>query len=478
MTIGVSNRNKILKIPSQIYFLIGCLIIISLTFLLNINILGGFLLIGLSLYFTYFSPLITNRGKKQTYLVLSFLLVTFIFITKEIAARKIAFAYIPVIGFAMLAEMLYDNRKLSFVFCLSIACLGGLLSDGSLSISLIFLLSGITAIILVLKARRRSQILTAGMFAGSTQTALFWLAYAKTVSLEDIFANLFSGLISSITVAGILPFLENIFGITTNISLLELSDFNHPLLKKMILEAPGTYHHSLITGNLAEAAAESVGANSLLARIGAYYHDIGKLANAEYFMENQKSSHSKHSSLNPSISKMVIMNHIKEGTELAKKYKLKPAIVDFISQHHGTSLVYYFYRKALEEIEEDEKIQEEGFRYSGPKPTSKETAIVLLADSVEAASRVINDPQPAKIQEVVHKVINNKFIDGQLDDCDLTLKDLEKIADVFIHMLTGIYHGRIPYPESSKKENSHKKLNRPDAAYRQKQDREDNFEDS
>lgn len=470
--------DKIIKVPSNVCFLLSGLIIIFLTRILDINILGGLLLIGLTLYFTYFSPIMPTKERKQIFLVLTFLFVSFIFITKNIIAYKIPFSYIPVIGFAMLAEILYDNRKLSFIFCLALACLGGLLTGGSLFLTLIFLLSGTIAIILVLNVRRRSQILTAGLFAGITQTALFWLIYGKNSSFDYTLSNLFSGLICSIAVTGILPFLENTFGITTNISLLELSDFNHPLLKKLILEAPGTYHHSLITGNLAEAATESIGANALLARIGAYYHDIGKLANAEYFMENQKSSHSKHSSINPSISKMVIMNHIKEGIELAKKYKLKPAIVDFIAQHHGTSLVYYFYRRALEEIEEDERIQEEGFRYSGPRPNSKETAIVLLADSVEAASRVIDDPQPSKIKEVVHKVINNKFIDGQLDDCDLTLKDLEKIANVFIHMLTGIYHGRIKYPESPKKENIHKKLNRSDAAYRHKQDKEAGFENS
>lgn len=470
----IPNTNKISKIPSKIYFLISSITIIILTLILDINILGGFLLIGLSLYFTYFSPIITNRERKQIYLVLTLLLVTFIFIAKKLAIHRLPIPYIPVIGFAMLVEILYDNRKLSFIFCLAIACLGGLISGGSLSLSLIFLLSGVTAIVLVIKVRRRSQILTAGLFAGITQTALFWLAYGRISSFGETLTNLFSGLICSVAVTGILPFLENIFGITTNITLLELSDFNHPLLKKMILEAPGTYHHSLITGNLAEAAAESVGANALLTRIGAYYHDIGKLANVEYFMENQKTAKGKHSNLNPSISKMVIMNHIKEGVELAKKYKLKPAILDFIAQHHGTSLVYYFYRKALEEIEEDEKIQEEGFRYAGPRPTSKETAIVLLADSVEAASRVISDPQPAKIKDVVHKVINNKFIDGQLDDCDLTLKDLEKIANVFIHMLTGIYHGRIKYPER----NIHKKSNREEITSKQESDKEDNLKNS
>jgi putative nucleotidyltransferase with HDIG domain len=225
----------------------------------------------------------------------------------------------------------------------------------------------------------------------------------------------------------------------------------------MIQEAPGTYHHSLVVGNISESACRAVGANALLARIGAYYHDIGKIEKAGYFSENQDIKISKHDSLSPSMSKMIIMNHVKEGEELAKKYHLNPALVQFIQRHHGNSLVYYFYRKALENLEEDQEIKEEGFRYPGPKPNTKETAIVLLADSAEAATRALKEPSAPKIEEVVHKVINNKFIDGQLDECNLTLKDLEKISAVFIRILTGIYHSRVDYPETVRSENNHKK---------------------
>jgi len=252
-------------------------------------------------------------------------------------------------------------------------------------------------------------------------------------------------------VLGVLPVFEYLFAIVTNISLLELADFNHPLLQKMILEAPGTYHHSLIVGNLSEAACTAVGANALLARIGAYYHDIGKIEKPGYFSENQNLELNKHDVLSPTISKMVIINHVKDGVELAKKYKLNARLIDFIQQHHGNSLVYYFYRRALENLEEDQAILEEGFRYPGPKPSSKETAIVLLADSVEAATRAMREPNPAKIEELVHKIINNKFIDGQLDECELTLKDLEKISAVFIRILGGIYHSRVSYPEQKDK---------------------------
>lgn len=446
--------------PPALWLIIGASALIAVTFLIQIQLISGFLFWAFLLYFLFSKGLI-SRNKRQTYFALTLLFVLFIFAAKNILYFQKPAAYIPVTGLVMLVTILYNNLALSFAFCVLASLCAGIIAGSSLYLSLIFFITATTASLLVLRLRRRIRILGAGAAAGITQALLYWLTHPHS-SVDTLMPNVYNGFICAVVVAGTLPFLENFFGIVTDISLLELSDFNHPLLKKMILDAPGTYHHSLIVGNLAEAAAERIGAHSLLARIGAYYHDIGKLSQPEYFMENQKIS-SKHTNLSPTMSKMVIMNHVKEGMALAKKYRLKPAIIDFITQHHGTSLVYYFYRKALEEIEQDEKIYEEGFRYPGPAPATKETAIVLLADSVEAATRVVTDPQPAQIAEVVHKVINNKFIDGQLNNCELTLKDLEEIAKVFIHMLTGIYHGRIQYPEISRSQIHHKKRN-PEAA--------------
>jgi membrane-associated HD superfamily phosphohydrolase len=194
---------------------------------------------------------------------------------------------------------------------------------------------------------------------------------------------------------------------------------------------------------------------------------------AEYFSENQDALASKHDTLSPSMSKLIIMNHVKEGVDLAKKYRLSPVLIDFIAQHHGNSLVYYFYRRALEEgLEENQEVEEEPFRYPGPKPSTKETAIVLLADSVEAATRTLKEPSPSKIEEMVHKIINNKFIDGQLDECDLTLKDLEIIAAVFIRILSGIYHVRVSYPEEPRSDN-HKKSPKEDSRLSE-EDKKDN----
>jgi putative nucleotidyltransferase with HDIG domain len=223
-----------------------------------------------------------------------------------------------------------------------------------------------------------------------------------------------------------------------------------------VMKAAGTYHHSLVVGNLAEAAAGLVGANPLLARVGSYFHDIGKIEKAEYFAENKQDPSQMHDKLAPSMSSLIITNHVKDGIELAERYKLGNAIKDIIEQHHGTGLVTYFYHQAIEKVQQagdksqqGEQVSEESFRYPGPKPQTKESAIVMLADSCEAASRVLPNPTPQRLKELVRKIVNNKFIDRQLDECELTLKDITKISDCFARVLTGIYHSRIEYPEQA-----------------------------
>jgi putative nucleotidyltransferase with HDIG domain len=370
----------------------------------------------------------------------------------------------------MLAALLFNSLDASLLLSLAISfCLASISHNPFLLFGL-SLTSSLIASLLVIDARKRTTIIRAGLLTGVYQLAFVVLldyflsktSYSYPVFLANgimpsAIALLLNGILSSFIVLGALPLFEYLFNTVTNISLLELADFNHPLLQRMTLEAPGTYHHSLLVGNLSESACRAIGANALLARIGAYYHDIGKLSKPDYFSENQDEKTSRHSSLSPHMSKIIIMNHVKEGVELARKYKLNSALIDFIQQHHGNSLVYYFYRRALELLEEDQQVKEEGFRYPGPKPDTKETAIVLLADSVEAATRALKDPEPNKIEEVVHKIINNKFIDGQLDECELALKDLEKISTVFIRILSGIYHSRVSYSEEGR-EDIHKKL--------------------
>jgi len=359
----------------------------------------------------------------------------------------------PAAGIGMLLAILL-NLRASFVVMLCLTLIFGMLIQARLDYFLTLLFGSGLAIILTRNSRRRNQILSAGMLVGIinfiTITCMgFVEGLAFHSFLREAGWGFASGILSSFLVMGLLPLFEIAFNITTNVTLLELSDLNHPLLKELILKAPGTYHHSLIVGNLAEAACASVSANSLLARVGAYYHDIGKIEKPEYFSENEIAIKSRHEKLLPTMSALVITNHVKNGKELAKRHKLPKSIIEFIEQHHGTGLIYYFYQRALEKVKDESLLKEEDYRYAGPKPQSKETAIVLLADAVEASSRTLSDPTPAKLKALTQRIINNKFIDGQLDDCELSLKDLHLIAESFSKILTGLFHSRVEYPGKS-----------------------------
>jgi len=434
------------KLKNKLLFLLWIVLSCLYIFALQIDFYSMTILVALAVYLLALMSI--PQYKKYNLLHLLFIFVLFVVIAKLILSNNLPPFCIPVCGVSLLVTVLFNDLQLSFLMTVLSGIFAGIIAGGSLALAVLFITGGLFAAVLVYKTRRRSRIITSGLIAGLIQViCLFIIDKFKFYSFTRYNYLMLNNLFSSIFVVGALPIFEYLFKVVTNISLLELTDFNHPLLKRMVLEAPGTYHHSLIVGNLSEAAAEAVGANPLLARVGAYYHDIGKIDKSEYFSENQLPETSKHEALAPSMSKMIIMNHVKEGVELAKRYKLNPVIRDFITQHHGTSLVFYFYKKAVEGVKTSEDVEEDVFRYPGPKPQTKEAAIVLLADSVEAATRSLTEPIPTKIDEVVHKIINNKFIDGQLDECDLTLKDLEKIADVFIHILGGIYHARIAYPE-------------------------------
>lgn len=386
--------------------------------------------------------------KNYNLLHLAFLFTLLFSASYFIVSKGLPVFYIPFCIIPMLAVVLFNELRVSFLLSVAGAFTVSSLAGNNFYSGVLFLVSGISSAVLVFGARKRSRIIRGGFITGLIQA--FTLFCAENFSMKygyDYLILFINGIACGIMVIGVLPVFEYLFKTVTNISLLELADFNHPLLRQMTLEAPGTYHHSLVVGNLSDAAAIGVGANGLLARIGAYYHDIGKLSKPEYFSENQGLDFKgKHDDLSPTMSKLLIMNHVKEGVELAKKFKLNPHLIDIIREHHGSSLVFYFYRRALENSQETEEVKEEGFRYPGPKPKTREAAIVLLADSVEAATRTLKEPAPAAIEELVHKIINNKFIDGQLDECDLTLKDLEKIAAVFSRILGGIYHSRITYP--------------------------------
>ena len=434
------------KAPKYSGFILWSLLVFAISYIIRLNLAVSLFLVSLCAYLKF-----RRLDIKLLNIILLFLIS---FVSSYFIIRKgLSVFYLPFPVTPMLTTLLFNSMEVSLFVTLAVSLSVASITGVPFQAGLLSLISGIFSIILVRGARRRTTLIRAGLILGITQVITLIFIDRLWFGLADRYLVLaLNGIISSIIVLGVLPVFEYLFKTVTNISLLELADFNHPILQRMVLEAPGTYHHSLVVGNLSEAACGTVGANALLARIGAYYHDIGKLQKPAYFSENQDIKESKHDTLSPTMSKLIIMNHVKEGAELARRYKLNPLLINFILQHHGNSLVYYFYRRALETLEEDHEVKEEGFRYPGPKPDTKETAIVLLADSVEAATRALKDPTPAKIEELVHKVINNKFIDGQLDECDLTLKDLEKISSVFIRILSGIYHSRVNYPEETRSE--------------------------
>ena len=335
-----------------------------------------------------------------------------------------------------------------------VACLT-LMSQVSPFLLLVIFLSSIVGAYTIRKGRGEKAVIL-GVLAGSLVYLFLVLAqwlYRGCPGGEVLWIDLalvpVSAIFSLFLVLAAVPLTELTFGVVTDIKLMALINLEHPLMKELLEKAPGTYNHSVNVATLAEAAAQAVDANPLLAKAGAYYHDIGKLRNPEYFIENTEGV-SRHDRLSPSMSRLVLISHVKDGVELAKEYKLPRAIRDIIQQHHGTSLIYYFYQKAKESCKDCE-IKEEDFRYPGPKPRTKEAAIVMMADAVEAATRALEDPSPSRIRNLVREIITSIFLDGQLEECELTLRDIYKIMEVLSRILVAIYHKRVEYPGREKK---------------------------
>jgi putative nucleotidyltransferase with HDIG domain len=271
---------------------------------------------------------------------------------------------------------------------------------------------------------------------------------AKPLLVTALFNGVWS-VAAGFLMTGMLPFIERRFGVLTEISLLELGDIAHPLLQELVRRAPGTYNHSINVASLSEAAAESIGCNGLLVRVGAYFHDIGKMFKPGYFIENQGEGASRHESLVPAMSTLIIIAHVKDGSDLARQHHLPKSIVDFIEQHHGTTLVEYFYHRANQQSEASphgEAVEENAYRYPGPKPQTREAAVLMLADAVEGASRVLVEPTPARIESLVREIALKRLHDGQFDECGLDLQELRTIQDSLVKSLTAVYHGRVKYP--------------------------------
>ena len=355
---------------------------------------------------------------------------------------------IPVAFGGMMIALLVDSR-LALMVTVALAVLTGVMNGNDFGLMFVALTGGVAAVLSVSKVSQRADLMRAGFAAGA---AIFASMVAVGAIRSDAlivkysFLGLGNGLFSAVLTIGFLPYLESIFSITSSIRLLELSNPNQPLLRRLLVEAPGTYHHSIIVGNLAEAAAEAVGGDALLARVGSYYHDIGKLKRPYFFTENQFTEENPHEKIAPTLSTLIITAHVKEGVELAREAKLPEVIVDLIRQHHGTDLVRFFFHRAAEN-DKEEQVEEKDFRYPGPRPQTKEAAIIMLADSVEAAVRSLAKPTPARVEQLVRRIIKERLNDGQLDESDLTFKDLDKVADAFVRVLSGIFHTRVEYPD-------------------------------
>jgi len=417
------------------------------------NIIGLFLInslfiILIGLYIYTFHRNIFNDNNKL--ILLSIIYIFMIFVAK--ISGEISGYLIPMAFASMLIAITIDSRLalwMTFIISYNI----GFIFLGEINYMIVALAGGLISVFSIRKATQRSSLTRAGLLIAITNIfSIFSLGLIQKSSSQVMLHNsmwgIVNGFASVILTIGILPFLESFFDITSSFKLMELSNPNQPLLKQLLVEAPGTYHHSVVVGNLAETAAEEIGANALLTRVGAYYHDIGKLKRPYFFSENQEAYKNTHDDMEPSLSALVIASHVKDGVDMAKKYRLPKAIVDIINQHHGTGLISYFFHRALQSNgSKNTSVTEENYRYSGPKPQTKEAGIILLADSLEAEARTLNNPTSSRIKNLTQNVVNRNLENGQLDECNLTLKDLNSIKDVFSRILTGMFHNRVEYPD-------------------------------
>ena len=400
------------------------------------------------LYAGMFTPRILEDISSLLLLALCFSVVL-ILAYLAISIPAIPNYMIPIAVASILIALLLDSQ-LAVLLTVVLSFVIGIYTGLRLGETMVSLVAGVVAVFSLRKIRRRAQFYETILFLSLAYLlAIIAVESLKFTRFTDTIRYCGFGVLNSFfsvfLCMGVVPFLERLFGFTTDITLLELSDLNRPILRELSLKAPGTFHHSLIIGSLAESAAEAIKANSLLARVGAYYHDIGKVRKPEYFADNQAGIKNPHDKLSPKLSALIIKSHVKDGIATAKKEKLPRPIVAIISEHHGKTLISYFYNKAVE-LNPKQKIQETDFRYPGPQPSTKEAAIVMLADSVEAAARSLENPTPSRIKGIIKQIITHRFNEMELDGSDLTMKDLHKIADAFLPILVGIFHQRPEYP--------------------------------
>ena len=409
-----------------------------------------------TIYFRYDLPQFINDDEAVFLAGLCVVLGVLFVELAQTASPHFSIFATPVAAIAIVVTLLLHVR-LALLISVVLSIVAGILGHFSFDLFFVVFCSCAAGLLAARRVGTRGDITRAGFHVAWVCFIVLWgldffHGHGSTYILIDLKWAIVNGVLSAIIPLGLLPILESFFSRITPITLLEVGDFNRPLLRRLMMEAPGTYHHTLMVSALAEQAAEAIGANSLLCRVGMYYHDVGKLLHPDYFIENQtmrrsaKEKPEHHDKLNPSISSLVIMSHVKDGVALARASGVPEEIVRFIPEHHGTSLIKYFYMQALERGEEQAP-PPDAFRYPGPKPHSKETVIGMLADSVEAASRTIEEPTYERLRDLVEKIVNSKFTDGQFDNAPVTLADLRKIINSFASSLSAIYHVRIEYPE-------------------------------
>lgn len=426
-----------------------------------------FILIVISFMYYYFNEDIKKKGQSKHELMLlasvfliSLLIMKILAIIKDSTYGELYYLY-PIAMATMLIKILIHER-LAIVTAIILSLSGTIMFNDNVTgtfnfpIGMYILISGLAGVLFLSNQNGRAKILQTGIIVSAVNMiVLLTLLFLRNTHLSGLdygahfLLAVISGLGSSVLTIGLLPFFEAGFGILSTMKLIELSNPNHPLLKKILTEAPGTYHHSVMVANLAESACEAIGANGLLARVGCYYHDIGKTKRPKYFIENQMNHYNPHDDLPPETSKNIIVAHAVDGAQMLRENKMPKEIVDIAEQHHGTTLLKYFYHKA---VESGKEVNEDDFRYPGPKPQTKEAAIIGIADSVEAAVRSMNNPTPEQIEKIVHAIINDRIHDGQFSECDLTFKEIQTIAQTLCNTLNGIFHNRIEYPELNKKE--------------------------
>ena len=428
------------------------------------NYIGRIILLSVvvSLFFTFL--IIYRAGIFRDWRMI--ILITLVFFLQIVLAHIIVIRLewseylIPVTVGAMTLTILFDAR-IGFMATVVIAILMGLMMGQNIDFVIVSLFTSTIAVYNIRELRKRSQLFTT-MFAlmGASIIVVIALGLFKEHAWSNMFFDLqlltLNSFLAPIITYGLIGLLEIAFEITTDLTLIELLDYDHPLLKRAQQETNGTFNHSVVVGNLAEACAGAIGAHSLLCRVGAYYHDIGKMVKPDYFIENQYAGENKHYTLKPTMSARIIRNHVNDGLKLANEYSLPKIVSDFIPMHHGNTRVEYFYRKAIEEAKGDRsKVDESQFRYPGPKPNTKETGILMICEAVEAAVRSINDPDIMKIEAMIDKIIKQRIDDSQLDECPLTLDELKKIKGTMdgntgmLPVLRGIYHIRIEYPDDN-----------------------------